>query len=373
MAHAGFLRGRVVALDFQHADDVVAEIGFHHVAHRALRQFECRVVQRFGRQAALCQRAQIAAVLRRAGVLRILLGQFGKFIGRRFGFLRNFLCLLACFLARGGIGGFRRRNHDVGNAARGFLVGGGRFQSSLHFFGGHGLLVGQIFRRHHHVFIFHAGRDGVIAFVRIIIFLQFRVARLHLRGVIFGIEHAGADDALGHPRLDVALRLARSHHVAVEHLQQAHQRQAFAFHLHKRAFAQMVVLQIRLKAFGAEFALFVVKNRRVHNALFDLRVGHGNAQGFCAFHQIGALHQGLEHFFTACAAARCLRVADGFVQCGAVDDLVADFDDVAVVAHDFKAGDAEAHERNADDAQQDLRQGAVFFNCVKHENFSKNK
>ena len=135
----------------------------------------------------------------------------------------------------------------------------------------------------------------------------------------------------------------------------------------------MVVLQIRLKAFGAEFALFVVKNRRVHNALFDLRVGHGNTQGFCAFHQIGALHQGLEHFFTACAAARCLRVADGFVQCGAVDDLVADFDDVAVVAHDFEAGDAEAHERNADDAQQDLRQGAVFFNCVKHENFSKNK
>ena len=174
--------------------------------------------------------------------MRILLGQLGKFIGRRFGFLRNFLRLLACFLARGGIGGFRRINHDVGNAARGFLVGSSRFQSSLHFFGGHGLLVGQIFRRHHHVFVFHAGRDGVIAFVRVIIFLQFRVARLHLRGVIFGIEHTGADDALGHLRLDIALRLARSHHVAVEHLQQAHQRQAFAFHLHKRAFAQMVAL-----------------------------------------------------------------------------------------------------------------------------------
>ena len=242
LANAGFLRSRVVALDFQHADDVVAEIGFHHVAHRALCQFERLVVQRFGRQAALCQRTQIAAVLRRAGVLRILLGQFGKFIGRCFGFLRNFLCLLACFLARGGIGGFRRRNHDVGNATRGFLVGGGRFQSSLHFFSGHGLLIGQIFRRHHHVFVFHAGRDGVIAFVCVIIFLQLRVARLHLRGVIFGIEHAGADDALCHLRLDIALRLARSDHVAVEHLQQAHQRQAFAFHLHKRAFAQMVVL-----------------------------------------------------------------------------------------------------------------------------------
>jgi hypothetical protein len=67
----------LAALDVGQLDDVVAELGLHQAADLALLQREGRVLERLGHRAAR-EEVEVAALRRRARVLRVLLRDVGE-------------------------------------------------------------------------------------------------------------------------------------------------------------------------------------------------------------------------------------------------------------------------------------------------------
>ena len=175
-----------------------AEFALHHL-HLVLAELEGRILERLHHHAA-AEPAEVAALLRRARVLRILFRQIREPAGILFQFGHQF------------VGFVFRLHQDVAGAALLFHaeLAGAAFVGGAQLAFGRRLLARERFGGEHHVFDPHALRRAEIGLVGLVMRLDLRLVDLDLRQILLHLEaRVGNFAALRFQRVDLRHHGAR--------------------------------------------------------------------------------------------------------------------------------------------------------------------
>ena len=165
-------------LDPGQFDDVIAELGLDQPGQIAFLLLENLILERFDHHAA-SKETKVAALLRRAGIFRMLLGEIGEFLRRLLQFRQHLLGLGFClFLVRVRL----RQDQDMARATlfRHFVAILVTVVPGLNLSIADRYLTQQRIERQDHVFGFDLFGDFVLGLVVVVVLLNFASLNLHL-------------------------------------------------------------------------------------------------------------------------------------------------------------------------------------------------
>ncbi|MNM84759.1 hypothetical protein D3C81_968570 [compost metagenome] len=384
----GFKRPGFRRLDAGQLDDVVAIVGLDHVADLAILERVHRVLERLD-QRAPAHEAEVAALLGRARILRLLLRHVGKGRGMLAQFFQQPGRLVLGGLAFGSRRILRRGDQDMAGAA--LLVGTEArdiaFVVGLQLFRRDRLRGGKRFARQHQVFDLGLLRHRECRLVAVIVSLQRGGIGLYLGGVAGRLEHQRLHIALLVTHGDQALEQRLGHECRGGHrCAQLLRRQLEAhagIELLGRHALRLQQLQVRLVVDLAVFRARQLGDRRqAADFLEQLGIRHGQV---LARHGIGhhALQDQLVKYrlagIRALELARIIVVAEDLARTLALvthdvidflhaDGPAIDLGRIVRAVHEARVAlHAEEHERRENKHQQQQEhQAPVVAYEIKH-------